>query len=494
MLTILTTTEHKKEILEVISKVERLDELVTVFVDNVEIAFENKVLVVNDSIKSPLDWHDTEPPYVFPEIDFSEENLLAYIFFKLGNQQKAFEYLSEEGNLYNHFLIATNLLFGYKISSEMIDFTKNSKHNHAITHHYGNLKEAIPFQTLPNLYTEALEYAKNDEIKVFTAKHYLNLLLDAGLIDKAESILKKVKEIAISDEAKNALRMHESSILMEKLKVPYNHLQLEKILLLQQKSIAFYEERGLQIQAGLLLTDAAEIANFSNDFILSKDLINKAIQIFKSENIPEFLGEAGLKKAILLYTWSKNGSPQYYKAAIAAFQDTLKVFKRDVFPEKFAQVHHHLALIYSEMPASAEEKGIWSAFSASSFKNALEIYEKDKYPYEFAMVSHNYATALMNFPPAKIHDNLAKADGFFEEALEIRKALKYPMERALTLLNQLELYWLTHNETTEVENRKYIEMFTKANEVKTLVTDENLIQQADSHLDRLQHLKKIIKK
>ncbi len=494
MLTILTTTDHKKQISEVISKVERLDELVTVSIDALEIPSENKILVVNDSIKSPLDWHDTEPPYVFPEIDFSEENLLAHIFFKLGNQQKAFEYLSEDTLLYNHFLIATHLLFSYQISSEMIDFTRKIKHNQAIVHHYGNLEETIPFQKLQDLYTEALEKAENDEIKVFTAKHYLNLLLDAGIIEKAETILKKVKEIAISDEAINALRIHEASILMEKLRVPYNPNQLEKILSLQQKSIAFYEERGLQIQAGLLLTDAAEVANFSNDFILSKDLINKAIQIFKSENIPEFLGEAGLKKAILLYTWSKNGSPQYYKAAIAAFQDTLKVFKRDIFPEKFAQVHHHLALIYSEMPSSAEEKGIWSAFSASSFKNALEIYEKDKFPYEFAMVSHNYATALMNYPPAKIHDNLAKADGFFEEALEIRTRSKYPMERALTLLNQLELYWLTHNETSEAEEKKFQQMLSKAKEVKDLVNEENLIEQANSHLKRLEHLKKIISK
>jgi DeoR/GlpR family transcriptional regulator of sugar metabolism len=146
------------------------------------------------------------------------------------------------------------------------------------------------------------------------------------------------------------------------------------------------------------------------------------------------------------------------------------------------------------MPSSPEEKGIWSAFSASSFKNALEIYDENKYPYEFAMTSHNYATALMNFPPAKIHDNLAKANGLFQGALKIRTAEQYPFERALTLLNQVELFWLSHNENTEAEDVKYKTMVSKVNEVKALVTDKNLQQQAENHLMRLEELKTIINK
>ncbi len=494
MLTILTTTDHKAEIIDVISKVDRLDELVTVSIDPINIDPENKVLVVSSTIKAPLDWHDTEPPYIFPEDNFSAENLLAHIFFKLGNHQKTFEFITEENECYNHFLIATHLLFGYEISDEMIAFSKSSKHNLAILYHYGNVKNTIFFSSLKKLYLKAIAYSENDEIKLFTAKHYLNLLLDAELYKEAEDIILKLKQIAISDEAVNSMNVHYASILMSRLKIPYHPQSLDKLLSLQQNCIAFYEARKLDVQAGLLLIDAAEVANYKENFILSNDLINKAIRIFKTKDITEFLGEAGLKKAILLYTWSKNGNPQYYKPAIAAFQDTLKVFKKDTHPEKFAQVHHNLALIYSEMPSFPEEKGIWDAFSASSFKNALEIYTENKYPYEFAMTSHNYATALMNFPPAKIHDNLAKANGLFQDALEIRTAKQYPLERALTLLNQLELYWLTHNEDTEAEAKKYTEMVSKANEVKALTDDNNLIQQADEHLERLKRLKTIISK
>ena len=193
-----------------------------------------------------------------------------------------------------------------------------------------------------------------------------------------------------------------------------------------------------------------------------------------------------------MYTWSKNGSPQYYKAAINAFQDVLKVFKRDTHPQKFADVHHNLALIYSEIPVGVEEKPMWTAFCASSFKEVLAFYTKEEYPYEYAMASHNYATALMHFPPAKIHDNLEKAARLFEEAIEVRTAERYPFERALTLMNQLELGWLTHNETSDAELKKYEEMKAKAKEVKTLVTDMDLIAQADNHLRELEKVKSLI--
>ena len=175
----------------------------------------------------------------------------------------------------------------------------------------------------------------------------------------------------------------------------------------------------------------------------------------KVEEINEFLGEASLRKATLLYTWSKNGSPQYYKPAINAFQDTLKIFKRDTHPEEFADIHHNLALIYSEIPVSSEEKPIWTAFCASSFKEALAVYKKETHPYQFAMVCHNYATALMGFPEAKQHNNLDKAFGLFEDALQVRSSKDYPFERALTLTNQLELMWLMHNETSKEESENH---------------------------------------
>ena len=108
------------------------------------------------------------------------------------------------------------------------------------------------------------------------------------------------------------------------------------------------------------------------------------------------------------------------------------------------------------------------------------------------MASHNYATALMNFPEAKLHNNLDKAFGLFEDALSIRTEKDYPFERALTLLNQLELYWLMHNENEASELKRYNHMVEKATSIAEMVNDDNLIEQANQHLDQLKNLKTIL--
>ncbi|WP_157663375.1 hypothetical protein [Gilvibacter sp. SZ-19] len=492
MITILTATNFKESIREVIMVVDRLDELVAVVSHPEEIDPTSKLLTVeNDIIRASLDWYDTEPPYIFPEITFNANNLLAIIFYKLGNQQKVFEFVSEGNSIYNDLLVATHLQFGYDISDAM--FSKiDTLANQSIVQHYGQYSNRCTVETLKKMYAKAIDTEIHDELKVFIAKHYSNLLLDVNAYQEAEELVRSLQDKAISPESKNAMQIQLASALMAQLQLPYENDTLDEISELFQEGIHFYETRNQNVNAGLLYVDASEIANYQKDYIASKDYINKAILIFKEADIPEFLGEAGLRKATLLYTWSKNGSPQYYKPAINAFQDTLKVFKRETHPQKFAHVHHNLALIYSEIPVSSEEKPIWTAFCASSFKEVLKFYTKEDYPYEFAMASHNYATALMSFPVAKLHNNLDKAFGMFEDALSVRTAASYPFERALTLVNQLELYWVMHNENSEEEAKKYNAMLNKANEISQLVTDSALIEKANEHIEALKNLKTIL--
>jgi len=492
MITVLTTIEDTNRVTETINTVDRLHELITVVSTTEAISYPTKLIVVEHGIISvALDWFDTEPPYVFPKVPLNDANLLALLFYKLGNHQTAFKYLTEDQPLYNSILVATYLQFGYEISAD--SFNKiNQRHNQCIVQHYGNYEKRASVENLKSLYRETIAHAAHEDLMIFTAKHYCNLLLDEGAFKEAEDLMRTLQDKAISEEARHTIEMQLASALMAQLQIPYNTHRLNEISDIFDRGIEFYEKQGQRMNAGLVYIEASEIANYKGDYISSKELINKAILIFKEANIPEFLGEAGLRKATLLYTWSKNGSPQYYKPAINAFQDTLKVFKRDTHPQKFADIHHNMALIYSEIPVSKEERPIWTAFCASSFKKVLKFYTKERYPYEYAMASHNYATALMNFPEAKLHNNLNKAFAMFEDALSIRTAKAYPLERALTLLNQLELYWLLHNEDKTVEQTRYQEMLEKANSIKAITREKNLIEQAEQHLEQLRKLKAIL--
>jgi len=98
----------------------------------------------------------------------------------------------------------------------------------------------------------------------------------------------------------------------------------------------------------------------------------------------------------------------------------------------------------------------------------------------------------MGFPEAKLHDNLNKAYQMFEDALNIRTAESYPLERALTLINLLELYWIMHNKDSEEEVRNYNTMLDKAHEIKQLVKDKTIMNQADEHIEALYDLKKVL--
>ncbi len=493
MITILTTTNHFVQVENCINSVDRLNELVTVSVDtNTDLSYK-LLKVENDLIISTLDWNDTEPPYILPPISFSDKNLLAIVFYKLGNHQKAFKYVSENEELHQHLLIMANLIYGYPITNKQLLFLKNTSiHNLAIIYNFGNLNPLVENNTIKNTYHLAIQEAKNTSDQLFSVKHYANFLLDEELYSDAEKLIQKHIAISTKEEELNMMNHLLSSAMLGQLSLPYDKDKLEKIASLQEQCINFYEENNLRTNAALLLIEASMAASYQNDFIKAKDLINKAILYFKQEDIPELLAEASFKKGLLLYNWSKNGSPQYYKPAINAFQDALKITKRDSHPQKFADIHHNLALIYSEIQVTEKEKPIWTAFCASSFKEALAFYTKDEFPYQFAMVSHNYATALMGFPEAKLHNNLDKAFAMFEDALSIRTAQDYPFERALTLLNQLELYWLINNKTNEDELKNYEEMLTKANEIKSLVNDKALLQKAEEQLDLLHTLKSFI--
>ena len=104
------------------------------------------------------------------------------------------------------------------------------------------------------------------------------------------------------------------------------------------------------------------------------------------------------------------------------------------------------------------------------------------------MVSNNYASALLKYPPAKTGDNAEKAIYYYLEALEIRDAQQFPIERAHTILNYLEACWRVQNVNKTMERARYKDMLAKAKEIKQLTEDPQLIADAQAHLDQISSL------
>lgn len=497
MISIFVQATQVEEIIAIINSEERLSELVDIQL----IKEENCDFVINQKgIFQNLDWSENLPPILLGNpIVFSLENLLTLTFLRLGNWEKVYEYSQKNPQLIGEIDLINRLQSGVMIQMPAEAFNANNSfneyrywHNRAVTLHYGNLSTIVGELPIKNAYENAIEKATDINYRAFTTKHFASFLLDCGLFLEAEQLLSNViseiTDTGVQAELKSVLY----GIWLQNLTVPYNYSLLEKTKQTIWEVLKHYENQGRILQTGLLLIDAAQVANFTDSFSESLGYINRAIRIFKDEEIPELEANAQYRKGVLLFTWAQNGNLQFYKGAMEAYQEALKTFTQEATPDVFAEIQHHLGVIYSEIPDEVKKKSIWAAVSVSCFKRALSFFTQEAYPYEYATICNHYANALTKYPEAKLTDNYRKALDFYQEALSVRTAYEYPYERTLTILNYLEACWQVHEEDPDKQKMLFEDMICKAEEIKNLVNDEKLLAEAQNHLDKLLELAQVL--
>lgn len=500
MLTIFSTDDHLPAIQSAIASQPRLDELVSVvdFLTEKPQPSALCMVVGKKGISFPVDWHNVMPPFLFLEpLPFHPDLLLGLVFAKLGNGERAVELLRNFPNVAADVVAFRQLMEGETVNPDRLSSDNDEfddyrlLHNNAILRHYASDGD-FEVQKVAYFYEEALQAAPDDEHKAFTAKHYGSLLTDIGQLTAAENVLSDAIAYALSDDARVELKNALCAAWMQQLSVPYDEALLAKLKETLWEVLQVYEAQARPLDAALVLVDASQIANFANSFSESLGYISRAVDIFRREEQPELLANAQMRRGTLLYTWAKNGNPQFYKGAMDSYQEALKIFTREAAPEAFAQIHHHLGVIYSEIPDEVKKKSIWASVSVASFNEALGIFTKESAPYEYAAVCNSYGNALTKYPEAIHSDNYEKALFYYQEALEIRTAADYPYERALTLLNYIEACWYANNGEDETNPERFHEMVVKALEVKHIVDDAVLVAEAEGHLERLEKLKSVL--
>ncbi|MCU0469145.1 MAG: hypothetical protein MUF58_11110 [Arcicella sp.] len=497
MLSIFVESEHLDTVSTIISTENRLNELIDIQM----IESENcKLSIKSYQIHQSLEWSENLPPFLLINpLPLQSSNLLCIIFLYLGNWEKVYEHSANYPELSDEIDLINRLSFGVSIKAPAEPINNFGTfdhyrrwHNRAVILHYGGIDTFIGDHQIKIAYEKAIETAPTAIYRAFTAKNLATFLLDSGMLIEAETVLtnslKEVESSAIQAELKAVLY----GIWLQNLTVPYNYTLLEKTKQTLWEVLQHYENQGRNLPLGLLLVDAAQIANFTDSFAESLGYINRAIKIFTEENVPELEANAQYRKGVLLFTWAQNGNVQFYKGAMEAYQEALKTFTQESTPDVFAEIQHHLGVIYSEIPDEAKKKSIWAAVSVSSFKQALAYFTLQTHPYEYATICNHYANALTKYPEAKLTDNYRKALDFYEEALFVRTPYEYPYERTLTLLNYLEACWQVHEEDPEKQRKLFEDMLTKAEEIKSLVNDEKLIAEANNHLEKLAELAQML--
>ncbi|SOD93090.1 tetratricopeptide repeat protein [Spirosoma fluviale] len=495
MLYLTIRTDNIAAVNQVIASEFRLSELVQMMPITDTDADPDAITVIEETIQVSLDWSESLPPILLPRpLVFSPENLLTVVFIRLDNWEKAYEYGRHDRSLADTIDLTNRLQAGVSVDVPARPVngvgtfeTYRRWHNRAVALHYGNL-ETDTDDDVSEAYQTALSHAPDADYTAYTTKHYATLLLDTGQLAVSNQVLAQAAVPELSDAAKHELLAVQYAVWLQQLVVPYDADLLEQTKTALWQVLQYYENQQRTIQVGLLLVDAAQVANFTNSFAESLGYISRAVTIFRNEEVPELLANALYRKGVLLYTWAQSGNPQFYRPAMEAYQEALKVFTQQNAPAVFAEIQHHLGVIFAEIPDEVKKKSIWAAVSSSSFQQALAYFTREEFPYEYATICNHYANALTKYPQAAKSDNYAKAIGYYRDALRVRTAEDYPYERALTILNYLEAGWYVGEDDPENQRALYNDMVKKASEVRFLVTDEALINDAEQHLQRLGEL------
>ncbi|MFN8357288.1 MAG: hypothetical protein U0Y10_22720 [Spirosomataceae bacterium] len=454
-------------------------------------------LITHQTIKLALDWHNQQPPFLLPyPLPLSPAHFLAVAYTLLGNFEMAYQHAEQSPALLHDIDALNRIQHGIQVNlpPEPTEFSNPLEeyrywHNAAVIAHYAETTHFVHYSLIRRYYERAFDLAPNDEFRAFTGKHWATLLLDADELNAADQLLSACIGFAISETATIELRNLQSGVWMKQLHVPYDPVLLENIKTTLWQVLQYYENHEQPIQAALLLVDASQVANYTDSFAESLGYINRAIQLLEQEEMPELVANAQYRKATLLFTWAQQGHSQFFRPAMDAYHQALKVFTKDQTPDIFAEIQHHLGVIYSEIPDEVKKKSVWAAISVSSFKEAFGYFTRETNPYEYARLCNSYANALTKYPEAKLTDNYAKALDFYREALQIRTADEYPYERTLTLLNFLESAWLMSLTDETQQQALFEEMTLNAEEILTLVEDPKLCKEAEEHLQRLAVLK-----
>lgn len=481
MLTIYTT-EAIDGLAQMLEPVEGLRHQIK-FVETVDAEMGQQALIIADGqINLPLAWQPTEPPLLWPPCALSPGNLQAVCLTKLGYASEGAAYATDAG------LQAVIKLYSSLISGEpdeepgtSVEPEYQHLHNQALYKHFFG-GDAI------GTYQQALPLTPTSDHQAFTLKQLAAARWQANQGQEALQAIAEALAIATTPEAKYSLSSDQIAYQMSSWARPFTDAQLGTLKSSLWACIRYYEAAEVPVLVASLLVQASEIANQDKSYAESLGYIQRAIDLYMQEQIPEQLAEAWLRKGTLLYTWAQDGNPQFYQQAIKTYQEALQVFSEANAPLLCAEIYQNLGVIHAEMPGPEQQRTIWASISANSFMKCFDLINKTYYPYEWAMIANNYGNALLKYPPAKQGDNTEKAISYYLEALAIRSAAHYPLERAHTLLNYLEACWEVNNINTAMERVRQKDMHARAKEVLQLSDDPALRARAQEHLDRLQQL------
>ncbi len=162
--------------------------------------------------------------------------------------------------------------------------------------------------------------------------------------------------------------------------------------------------------------------------------------LFDIGNRADDVAEVDLKKA------------NYEKLAIEAYNDALKIWVLDRFPERYARTQNNLGICYGRL-AEVEETAENCRAAIAAFQEALSVRTLDRFPIEYANTQMSLGNVYALLPEERNKvANCKLAIKAYQETLKVYSLDHYPFNYAMTQ-NNLGATYQNLAELEEVENK-----------------------------------------
>jgi len=251
-----------------------------------------------------------------------------------------------------------------------------------------------------------------------------------------EAALKAIESDTVTDEEKAEMLMEMAMGIQQK---PKSVKQIEDAIALYEKAATLCPIPAIVLKARIKARQATAYQALPNGnhetLFKAQDCLNQALPTFKEYSLKEEAAETELNLGLAEQALAQNGMGKLADA-IQHYQNALRVFTRQDFPQDFAVLHNNLAIAYLSMPMSDERGKMREALAVQSFEEVLKVINLIDHPSEYAMINNNLGNALQYASSSHALANNLRAVEAYDEALKVRNSRDTPMEYANTIANK----------------------------------------------------------
>lgn len=231
------------------------------------------------------------------------------------------------------------------------------------------------------------------------------------LIEIAQGILKKPKT---ADDLWNAVALYDKA---DELSQEEHPLLQARAKLGKANALRTIPDNGTQL------------------LLQAKTSYQEALPTLQELASPEELAEAQMNLGLVLQSLIPFKLAQVTEC-IQIYQQALRVFTHQKYPQEYAILHNNVAIAYLSMSTGSQQQYLYEGLAVQSFETALKHINLTEHPKEYAMLQNNLGNALQYLPSSHPFQNNLRAVAAYNEALKVRNSQNTPLEYANTIANK----------------------------------------------------------